>query len=43
LGTPAVKASWPVDPEGDGGGTSGSWREQIGALVDRDDIIIELD
>jgi predicted component of type VI protein secretion system len=43
LGTPAVKASWPVDPEGDGGGTSGSWREQMGALVERDDIIIELD
>ncbi|AGA30787.1 FHA domain-containing protein [Singulisphaera acidiphila] len=45
LGTPTIKpsASWPVDPDGEGGGTSGSWREQMGALVDRDDLIIELD
>lgn len=46
LGMPAVKASasWPLDPEGDEGkGSGGSWREQMGSLVDGEDVIIELD
>lgn len=45
LETPAIKASasWPVDSDAEPGGTSGSWREQMGALADRDDVIIELD
>ncbi|WP_406693578.1 FHA domain-containing protein [Singulisphaera sp. Ch08] len=45
LGTPAIKASasWPGGPDEQGGGTSGSWREQMGALADPDDVIIELD
>ena len=45
LGIPAIKASasWPVDPDEEAGGSSGSWREQMGSLADRDDVIIELD
>lgn len=43
LGTPTVNAaaSWPAEEED--GGTSGSWRKQMGALAAGDDDIIELD
>jgi predicted component of type VI protein secretion system len=45
LSTPTVKPSesWPVKPAGNGEGSSGDWRAQMGGLADGDDMIIELD